>query len=183
MKPNIGSGDKGQTSMLYGERVSKNSFGPEALGTVDELNSTLGLAKALCVRQYSREVIEGIQKDLAIVATELATEPAHQDELVNHGWTVTDEMVRKLESSIVDIESKVTMPKAFVIPGATAGGAAIDMARAVVRRVERRVIGLMEANALPNQNVAIYLNRASDVLFALARYEESGNEGAEGGIL
>jgi cob(I)alamin adenosyltransferase len=92
MKPNIGSGDKGQTSMLYGERVSKNSFGPEALGVVDELNSTLGLAKALCVRQYSREVIDSIQKDLGIVATELATEPARQDELAGHGWTVTDEM-------------------------------------------------------------------------------------------
>ncbi len=176
MKPNIGAGDKGQTSLLYGRRVSKNSPRPEAYGTIDELNSTLGLAKALCARQYSREVVGGIQKDLGIVAAELATEPEHHDRLAEHGWIVTADMVEKLEKCIVDIESKVTMPNVFIIPGATAGSAAIDMARAVVRRAERRVIGLMESDELPNRNVAAYLNRTSDVLFALARYEEAGEE-------
>jgi cob(I)alamin adenosyltransferase len=176
MKPNIGAGDKGQTSLLYGGRVSKNSPRPEAYGTVDELNSSLGLAKALCVRQYSRDVIEGIQKDLGIVAAELATEPGHHDQLASHGWVVSDEMVKKLEKWIVDIEGKVTMPKVFIIPGATAGAAAIDMARAIVRRAERRVIALMESDDLPNENVAAFLNRTSDVLFALARYEEAGKE-------
>jgi cob(I)alamin adenosyltransferase len=176
MKPNIGAGDKGQTSLLYGGRVSKNSPRPEAYGTVDELNSALGLAKALCVRQYSREVIDSIQKDLGIVAAELATEPERHDQLVSHGWIVSDEMVKKLEKCIVDIEGKVTMPKVFIIPGATAGAAAIDMARAIVRRAERRVTGLMESNELPNENVAAYLNRTSDVLFALARYEEGGKD-------
>ena len=176
MKPNIGAGDKGQTSLLYGGRVSKNSPRPEAYGTVDELSSTLGLAKALCVQQYSREVIDDIQKDLGIVAAELATEPERHDQLAEHGWVVTDEMIKKLEKHIVDIEGKVTMPKVFIIPGSTAGAAAVDMARAVVRRAERRVIGLMEIGELPNQNVAAYLNRTSDVLFALARYEEAGKD-------
>ena len=174
MKPNIGAGDAGQTSLLYGGRVSKASPRPEAYGTVDELNSTLGLAKALCVRAYSREVIDGIQKDLGIVAAELATETEHHDQLASHGWIVTDDMVNKLKQCLADIEGKVEMPKVFVIPGATAGGAAIDCARAVVRRAERRVVELMEKNDLPNQNVAAYLNRMSDVLFALARYEEAG---------
>ncbi|MCE5193241.1 MAG: cob(I)yrinic acid a,c-diamide adenosyltransferase [Candidatus Cryosericum sp.] len=176
MKPNIGAGDKGQTSLLYGGRVSKNSPRPEAYGTIDELNSTLGLAKALCVRQYSREILDRIQKDLGIVAAELATEPMYHDRLAEHGWIVTAEMVKKLEQCIVDIESKVSMPNVFIIPGATVGAAAIDLARAVVRRAERRVIGLMESGELPNENVAAYLNRTSDVLFALARYEEAGEE-------
>jgi cob(I)alamin adenosyltransferase len=173
MKPNIGAGDKGQTSLLYGGRVSKNSPRPEAYGTVDELNSMLGLAKALCTSPYSREVIDGIQKELGIVAAELATELDHHDQLADHGWVVTDGMVKKLEDRIVEIESKVAMPKVFIIPGATAGAAAIDVARAVVRRAERRVIGLMETHDLANENVSAYLNRTSDVLFALARYEEA----------
>lgn len=176
MKPNIGAGDKGQTSLLYGGRVSKNSPRPEAYGTVDELTSMLGLAKALCVRQYSREVIDGIQKELGTVAAELATEPEHHDQLASHGWVVTDEMVKRLEDRLIDIESKVTMPKLFIIPGATAGAAAIDVARSIVRRAERRTIGLMESHELANENVSAYLNRTSDVLFALARYEEAGKE-------
>jgi cob(I)alamin adenosyltransferase len=65
------------------------------------------------------------------------------------------------------------MPTRFIIPGATTGAAAIDMARAIVRRAERRVVGLMETGDLPNQNVSAYLNRTSDVLFALARFEEA----------
>jgi cob(I)alamin adenosyltransferase len=173
MKPNIGAGDKGTTALLYGRRVSKADAQPEAYGTVDELTSTLGFAKALCQQQYTREVIESIQKDLGIVAAELASEPERHGDLAAHGWMVTDEMVKRLEDVIVDVEHRVTMPTTFVIPGATSAGAAIDMARAVDRRAERRVVGLNVAGQLPNDRVAAYLNRLSDVLFALARYEEA----------
>ncbi|HWQ21260.1 MAG TPA: ATP:cob(I)alamin adenosyltransferase, partial [Clostridia bacterium] len=140
MKPNIGAGDKGTTALLFGRRVSKAGPQPEAYGTVDELNSTLGLAKSLCCQDYSREIIDGIQKDLGIVAAELATEPERHDELGKHGWIVSEEMVGKLEGQLADIEHKVTMPTKFIIPGATSGAAAIDMARAIVRRAERRVV-------------------------------------------
>ncbi|HNW83972.1 MAG TPA: cob(I)yrinic acid a,c-diamide adenosyltransferase [Candidatus Cryosericum sp.] len=173
MKPNIGAGDKGTTALLFGKRVSKADAQPEAYGTVDELTSTLGLAKALCQQQYTRDVIESIQKDLGIVAAELATEPERHEDLGPHGWLVTDQMVKRLEDIIVDVEHRVTMPTTFVIPGATSAGAAIDMARAVDRRAERRVVSLSVAGQLPNDRVAAYLNRLSDVLFALARYEEA----------
>jgi cob(I)alamin adenosyltransferase len=82
-----------------------------------------------------------------------------------------------VEGYIEDIEHRVTMPTKFIIPGATTGAAAIDMARAIVRRAERRVVGLMETGDLKNQNVAAYLNRVSDALFALARFEETGTVG------
>jgi cob(I)alamin adenosyltransferase len=177
MKPNIGAGDKGTTALLFGRRVSKASPQPEAYGTVDELNSTLGLAKSLCRQEYSRGIIDDIQKDLGTVAAELATEPERHDELGKHSWIVSDEMVHKVEGYIEDIEHKVTMPTKFIIPGATTGAAAIDMARAIVRRAERRVVGLMETGDLQNQNVAAYLNRVSDALFALARFEETGTAG------
>jgi cob(I)alamin adenosyltransferase len=177
MKPNIGAGDKGTTALLFGRRVSKASPQPEAYGTVDELNSTLGLAKSLCRQEYSRGIIDDIQKDLGTVAAELATEPERHDELGKHSWIVSDEMVHKVEAYIEDIEHKVTMPTTFIIPGATTGAAAIDMARAIVRRAERRVVGLMETGDLQNQNVAAYLNRVSDALFALARFEEAGTVG------
>lgn len=173
MKPNIGAGDKGTTALLFGRRVSKASPQPEAYGTVDELNSTLGLAKSFCSQDYSRKIIDDIQKDLGIVAAELATEPERHEELGKHGWIVSDEMVHKVEGYIEDIEHKVTMPTKFIIPGATTGAAAIDVARAIVRRAERRVVSLMETGDLQNQNVAAYLNRTSDVLFALARFEEA----------
>jgi cob(I)alamin adenosyltransferase len=177
VKPNIGAGDKGTTALLFGRRVSKASPQPEAYGTVDELNSTLGLAKSLCRQEYSRGIIDDIQKDLGIVAAEIATEPERHEELGKHGWIVSDEMVKKLEGSIEDIEHKVTMPNKFIIPGATPGAAAIDVARAVVRRAERRVVSLMETGVLRNQNVSAYLNRVSDVLFALARFEEAETMG------
>lgn len=173
MKPKIGAGDKGTTALLFGRRVSKASPQPEAYGTVDELNSTLGLAKSFCSQEYSRQVIDDIQKDLGIVAAELATEPERHEELGKHGWVVSEDMVKRLEGFIKEIEGKVAMPTRFIIPGATTGAAAIDMARAIVRRAERRVVGLMEAGDLPNQNVSAYLNRTSDVLFALARFEEA----------
>lgn len=173
MKPNIGAGDKGTTALLFGRRVSKASPQPEAYGTVDELNSTLGLAKSLCREDYVRGIIDDIQKDLGIVAAELATETERHEELGKHGWIVSDDKVKKLEGFIQEIEHRVTMPTRFIIPGATSGAAAIDMARAIVRRAERRVVGLMETGDLQNQNVAAYLNRTSDVLFALARFEEA----------
>lgn len=173
MKPNIGAGDRGTTALLFGRRVSKASPQPEAYGTVDELTSTLGLAKSLCRLEYVRGIIDDIQKDLGIVAAELATEPERHEELGKHGWIVSDEMVKKLEGYIIDAERRVTMPTKFIIPGATTGAAAIDMARAIVRRAERCVVGLMETGDLQNQSVAAYLNRTSDALFALARFEEA----------
>ena len=86
MKPNIGAGDRGTTALLFGRRVSKASPQPEAYGTVDELTSTLGLAKSLCRQEYARVIIDDLQKDLGIVAAELATEPERHEELGKHGW-------------------------------------------------------------------------------------------------
>ncbi len=141
MKPKIGAGDKGTTALLFGRRVSKASPQPEAYGTVDELNSTLGLAKSFCSQEYSREVIDNIQKDLGIVAAELATEPERHEEPASTDWVVSEDMVKWLEGFIKEMRARSRCLPGSSIPGATTGAAAIDMARAIVRRAERRVVG------------------------------------------
>jgi cob(I)alamin adenosyltransferase len=174
-------GDLGETSLLYGGRVPKNSPRPEAYGSVDEAMSALGLARALCKRARVKEIVYAVQKDLSILSAELATAPEHYDQLQKHGWVVTAEMVDKLEEWIDELEAQITMPNAFVIAGATAGSGALDLCRSIVRRAERGAVGLRRDNMIANDNVLAYLNRSADLLFTLARYEEAAPQVAPSG--
>lgn len=165
-------GDKGETSLCYGERVAKSSPRPEAYGAVDEAVSALGLARALSEKPKVREIVRSLQQDLSIICAELATATDHYDKLKSKNWAVTAEMVDGLEKLIDDFEQELEMPKAFVIPGASPGSAALHLARTLLRRAERRAVGLHRDNLIENENVLAYLNRASDLVFTLARYEE-----------
>jgi cob(I)alamin adenosyltransferase len=165
-------GDKGETSLCFGGRVAKSSPRPEAYGTIDEAIAALGLARALSEKPKVREIVCSLQQDLSIICAELATDTDHYDKLKSKNWAVTTEMVDRLEKLIDDCEQEMEMPKTFVVPGASPGSAALHLARTLIRRAERRAVGLHRDNMIENENVLAYLNRASDLVFTLARYEE-----------
>lgn len=164
-------GDDGDTGLLYGGRVSKNDPRVEAYGTVDEAVAALGLARALSSYGRVRETVLQVQKQLFAVAAELAIDVREYKKFDKHFSRVGPEMVQGLEHWISDIEQEIQMPPTFIVPGATAASAALDLARTVIRRAERRVAGLMEAGLVENPEVLRYLNRLSDLIYTLARYE------------
>jgi len=166
-------GDKGETSLLFGRRVSKADLRCQAYGTIDEAVSALGIARNLVTRERVKEIILRVQKELFIVAAELATRSEEQTRFAAKFNPVTDDMVDRLEGTINDLESQFTLPRSFVIPGTKLGAAWLDFARAIIRRGERKAVMLKEANELSNSTVLRYLNRLADLLFILSRYEET----------
>ncbi|MBU0678299.1 MAG: cob(I)yrinic acid a,c-diamide adenosyltransferase [Verrucomicrobia bacterium] len=170
-KPSITTktGDKGQTQLFSGEFVSKDSPRTDAYGDIDELNSILGVARNLCRNEEVAGALLEIQRDLFIVAAELATGEEHVGRLENR---VDEEMLGLLESRREAIEAVVAMPSGFVIPGGTVAAAHIDHARTVARRCERKVVKLVEGGLVGNQHLLVWMNRLSDYLWLLARLEE-----------
>jgi len=166
------TGDRGQTGLLYGGRVSKTDLRTEAYGAVDETISALGLARALTRHDTRRSTILRVQRELFTVGAELATDASEYDTLRTHFLVVTEAMTQQLEDEIGRLEAVVPLADAFVIPGGTSAGAALDVARTVCRRAERRIVAVQEAGMLPNLEVLRYMNRLSDLLFMLARAEE-----------
>ncbi len=166
-------GDKGETSLLFGLRVSKSDLRCEAYGTVDEAVSGLGVARNLVTKDKVKDIILRVQKELFIVGAELATKSAEYERLTSSFKSVTDEMVNGLEEMINELETEIEMPKSFVIPGSNVGSAWLDLSRAIVRRAERKVVMLKEKNEITNDAIPSYLNRLADLLFTLSRYEES----------
>lgn len=167
-------GDGGETSLLYGGRVSKNDLHTEAYGITDEAVSTMGLARALSEDSKVKDVLIDVQRELFAIAAELATDPQRYDMFKRHFKPVTPEMVTRLEGLIDELEEETEMPNVFIIPGGSPASAAIDMARCVVRTGERRVVALREDGKLTNPEVLRYLNRLGDLLFVLARYQDRG---------
>ena len=168
-------GDKGETSLLYGARTVKCDPRCEAYGTIDEAVSTLGLAKSFCQPEV-KDVVSSLQQDLFVVGAELATPQERYLELAAKGKVVKPEVVQKLENLIDDFEAKIDMPREFIIPGACLSSAALDVARTVIRRAERKAVALKEAGQLMNEEVLKYLNRLSDLVFTLARYQEKNGD-------
>lgn len=164
-------GDSGTTSLLYGSRVSKSDPRPETYGTLDEANSTLGFAKALSGNERMKKIIHKIQEDLFVIGGELATDPENYEKLQGK---ITEKDVQALQDLIEELESEVTLPKSFIIPGSSPVSAVLDMARTIVRRGERRAVRLKEDNILINDMILAYLNRSADLLFILARHEDVG---------
>lgn len=160
-------GDQGETSLLSGARVSKASLRPEAYGTLDEASSALGLAKVFTRNETMRMMIGTIQEDLLVLGAELACESHDKCE----HFLRSDRAVR-LEKWIVQLQEEVPLPRCFICPGGNAASAALDLARTIVRRAERRVMALKEAGLWVDEEVHAYLNRLADLLFTLARYAE-----------
>ena len=166
-------GDKGETSLLFGRRVSKSDLRCEAYGTIDEAVSALGIARNLVTKDRVKEEILEVQKELFNVNAELATKVEDYEKLASRFAPVTDEMVGRLEEIIGELESEIELPKSFIIPGSNPGSGWLDLSRAIVRRAERRVVELEENNEVKNGAILQYLNRLADLLFILARYEET----------
>ena len=164
-----GTGDDGTTGLLGGGRTPKDDPRIEAFGTVDEASSALGLARSLTRHARVSSICEELQRGLYSIGAELGTSPSAARPFVTTAATQVD----RLEQLITDLESAVTMPDGFILPGATQGSAALDLARSVTRRAERRCLSLERAGGLHNPEVRRWLNRLSLLLFVLARYEES----------
>ena len=166
-------GDRGETGLLYGGRVPKDDPHTEAYGSVDEAVSALGLARALEEDPARAERLLELQRALFTVGAELATGRGEHARLEQHFATVTAVDVDALEAETHALEERFPVTS-FVIPGATPAAAAIDLARTMLRRAERRAVSLSRAGELENPEVLRYLNRCSDLLFMLAREAEQG---------
>jgi cob(I)alamin adenosyltransferase len=168
------TGDKGATALMYGRRVPKSHPRVEAYGCVDELNSALGLARASAEHQFVRDNLLRIQQDLVILMGELATAVEDLPRYEKDGYSlVSSQMIHKLDALVQEIESQKTSFKGWATPGANPASAALDVARTVCRRAERRVCALQEAGQLQNAEILIYLNRLADLLWLLARWVET----------
>ena len=166
------TGDKGMTSLVGGQRVSKTDPRLEAYGTVDELNSQLGLLLTFIETDEDRDVVAQVQNDLFVVGGYLATD---SDDTKHQGQTiVSDEMVGMIEAAIDRIDASLPPLRAFILPGGCRGAAVCHVCRTVCRRTERRILELNnrlaeQKNGEIDTNVMHYINRLSDFLFVLAR--------------
>ena len=170
MKIYTKTGDDGTTGLFGGERVAKTDLRVEAYGTVDETNSALGLARSTTASDSIADWLEEVQTDLFALGAELACTPG---KLASLGTPRIDQKrVERLEQLMDLIDARLEPLKNFILPGGTAAASALHHARAVSRRAERRVLELHGAHAV-SLDVRLYLNRLSDFLFLLARYENS----------
>jgi cob(I)alamin adenosyltransferase len=173
MKIYTRKGDDGGTVLWYGGRVPKYSGRPEAYGSVDEAASALGLARAAC--EPDSELYPDIlrlQNELFVAGAELATALEAAERLQAGVSKVTSEMVARLEADIDRYMERVDLPPKFVIPGGGELSARLDVARAAIRRAERRVSALKDDGELADDTVLVYLNRASDAAYAMARFAD-----------
>jgi cob(I)alamin adenosyltransferase len=163
------TGDDGTTGLLYGGRVRKDSELPAAYGTVDEAQAVLGLARAEAGAGTELDgLLVAIERDLYVLMAELATLPENRSKLTPGVSAVTAEMVDALERRIDEVSERFDPPTEFVVPGVTKVAALLDVARTVVRRAERMALVAAEPPSL----VVMYLNRLSDLLWTLARWQE-----------
>jgi cob(I)alamin adenosyltransferase len=167
-------GDQGTTGLMYNRRVSKCHPRVEAYGTVDELNAAIGAARAAAKDDHLRESLAAIQKDLVRLMGELATTVEDLPRYVKDGHAlVTPGMTGRLDQLIGEIEGAEVSASGWATPGANPVSAALDVARTVCRRAERRACALQEADQLRNSEILIFLNRLSDLLWLFARWAET----------
>ena len=177
-------GDDGTTGLLFGgERIDKDDLRVEAYGTVDEAIAALGLARAnLGVKRRIGTLPAGLgglaplilryQRELFVVGAELATNPAAWDRLEDGKTRVSEAMVRAVERDLTELEANIEMPREFVVAGETLTSAALELARTILRRAERRAVTLQRAGNIPGPHLVPYLNRLADLVWVLARAAE-----------
>jgi cob(I)alamin adenosyltransferase len=173
-------GDDGTTGLFHGGRVAKDATGPEAYGTVDEAVSALGLARAWSEGALHDRILE-VQRELFALAAELATNPGKRSSLEPEVSMVTAEMVSSLEGRIDTVEAESGLPTEFVVPGGSPAGAALDLARTIVRRAERRSVTHQATHGIEGSHAVPYLNRLADYLYVLARSAEGEWVSSRGG--
>ena len=177
-------GDDGTTGLLFGgDRIAKDDVRTEAYGTIDEAVAALGLARAqLGLKDRLGTLAPGfgdlpdlilrLQRELFVAAAELATEPSAWDRQRDDVSRVSASMVDGLDAALHEAEAHITMPTEFVVPGETPTSAAIELARTIVRRAERRAVTLSSEGLIPGPHLLPYLNRLADLLWVLARAAE-----------
>jgi cob(I)alamin adenosyltransferase len=171
------TGDDGTTGLMYGRRVPKNHPRVEACGTIDELNSALGLARATATEKFIGGNLFWIQKSLVDVMGEVGVLAEDLPRYIKDGFKLTTpELTAKLDALVKEIEAQNVSFKGWATPGATINSAALDMARTICRRAERRVFDLQSAGELKNAEILVFLNRLSDLLWLLARWVETRKE-------
>ncbi len=164
------TGDKGKTSLYDTKNVFKDDIRVEAYGTIDELNSALGIAKHYIEDEKIQDLIHGIQRKLFDVGAELATEDTSI--LITH---IEEADVEFLENTIDDYLQYFDTPDYFIIPGDNLASAYLHLARTVCRRAERHIVTLIHTESI-NEQVLIYVNRLSDLIYTLSRYVEDNFE-------
>ncbi|GEN78930.1 cob(I)yrinic acid a,c-diamide adenosyltransferase [Actinotalea fermentans] len=183
MKVYTRAGDDGTTGLFLGGRVSKADRLMDACGDMDEAVAALGVARAALEREPGAHedlapAILRRQRELFVVAADLATNPAHRDRLVPGVSLVTEDMAADVEREIDERVAARPLRPVFVVPGTTPASAALDLARAVLRRAERSVVALGDAGHPVSPAVRGYVNRLSDLLFVLGRVAAGENEPA-----
>jgi cob(I)alamin adenosyltransferase len=179
-----GRGDDGTTGLLFGgDRIPKDDLRTEAFGTLDETVAALGLARAELELKRQLDVLPPaldeiatlilrIQRELFVAGAELAANPAAWDRLRDGATKVSAEMVAGIDAVLADYEARIAFPAEFVVPGETRTSAALELARTILRRAERRAVTLARADLVPGAHLLPYLNRLADLLWVLARAAE-----------
>ena len=163
------TGDGGETSLFGKDRVRKTDPRIEAVGDLDEAQATLGLAR-VALRARDKAAVLELQRGLYVAMAEVATSPSGLERL---RVRIDAEAVARLDEQIETLRLRANVEGRFVVPGEDAASAALDLARTVVRRAERRVVALADKKTIANRDLVRWLNRLSDVLFLLARAVET----------
>jgi cob(I)alamin adenosyltransferase len=166
-------GDDGSTGLLYGGRVAKDDARTDVYGTLDEAVSCLGLARAGGLVDRVETIVVRLQREMFVVGAQLATAPENQSKLQEGVSRVSAAMTSEAERDIDSLIEEHPLPQEFILPGETMGAAGLDLARSTVRRAERKAVTMQRAGQLSDPEALRYLNRVSDLLFTLARYEEA----------
>lgn len=166
MKIYTKKGDEGNTSLFGGDRVPKSSERINAYGTVDELNSVVGLAASYSLSANGKEWLKRVQEALFVLGADLATPPT-SEERINR---IDEEAITVLEECIDEMEEELPPLKNFILPGGSLQGATLHLARTVCRRAERATVACSKDEEISALTIK-YLNRLSDFFFVLARYE------------
>ena len=179
-----GRGDDGTTGLLFGgDRIPKDDLRTEAYGSLDEAVAALGLARAELELKRQLDVLPPaldeiaalilrIQRELFVVGAELAANPTAWDRLREGTTKVSAAMVAGIDGILADFELRIAFPSEFVVPGETRTSAALELARTILRRAERRAVTLERADLVPGPHLLPYLNRLADLLWVLARAAE-----------
>jgi cob(I)alamin adenosyltransferase len=169
------TGDKGETGLVGGTRVSKDSLRVEAYGNVDELNSVLGVVRAYLSDRELDDLLAELQRDLFVVGSDLASTANAQQRNIPR---ISNEKIAAMERTIDKFENELSPLKVFILPGGGIAGSLLHNARTVTRRAERRIIALGKAEPINGQLIP-YMNRLSDLLFVMARVANHREHKAE----
>ena len=175
MKIYTKKGDDGSTGLLYGGRVSKDDIRTDVYGTIDETVSALGVARAGGLVKRVEDIVIRLQREMFVAGAHLATAESNQSKLQAGVSRVTPDMTEQAERDVDQLTAEHPLPQEFILPGETLGSAGLDLARSTIRRAERRAVTMDREGIMPDPEILRWLNRVSDLLFVLARYQEAAS--------